>query len=284
MKWINLADAFDLMKDIRLSIFFFTIFLLFLVHLTKALRTYLFMKSLNFKLNFHKNFIVHMIVPIIGRFTPGQIGEGAKIFFLGKNKEITFTFILEKVIDIIILMVISLFAIINFKFFVKSYLIFILLAIIGVIALLNIEKILNLILRRKVFEKKWFKIYLRKSSPKNLALFLFFSLIVRLLLLIFPYFIALSMNIKISLLMIIQAYSLAMLVGIVSGLPGGLGSKEFTLTFLLINFAYLNKDIAGIYTLFITFSLILGESLFASISYLIYKLNLFTDKDSPQTD
>lgn len=273
LKWINIFDSVKYIKKIAIGYFILASLTVFIIQIVKATRFYFLAKSIKVDISYKKNLLVHFVAPIIGRITPARVGEGSKVFFFKKDrKKLGFSFIVEKLADIATLLVVCLFAIFTFSAYFNSVLAFIILFVIGIIMLLNIEKILNFVLRKNILEDKWFKKNLKQIPKKQLTLFIINSIIVRFLVLTVPFIIALSLNLKISYFLVFQMYALSMIIGWLSGLPGGIGTREFVYSFLLITYANIPKEIAGIASILVIFTDLLVESSIALVGYIIMKL------------
>lgn len=268
LKWINIFDSVRYIKEISFSFFFLAAFTILIINITKMFRFYYLAKDLNIDLSLKDAIIAHFIAPIIGRITPAKLGEGLKIFILKKDrKKLGFAFILEKLTDTFTLLIISVFAVYTFGSFYNAYITLVVLFILIIVGLFNIEKILNFMFRKPLLHDKWFKSLLQEISPAQIIVFIAFSTIIRFLILSVPYIISTAFGLNISIWLIFQMYAVSMLIGWLSGLPGGIGTREFSFSFLLITYASVTKDLAGIVALLVIITDLIIESLLALVGW-----------------
>ena len=74
----------------------------------------------------------------------------------------------------------------------------------------------------------------------------------------------------VNLWIIFQLYALSILIGTVSGLPGGIGSREISFAFLLVTYAMVTKDQAGIIALLVIATDLMIESCMAIVGGIWY--------------
>jgi len=267
-KWINLFDSLQYVKDLGWVFFVFAAFTILIINIAKMFRFYYLSRDLKLSISLKDTTIAHFIAPIIGRITPAKLGEGFKIFILkGDKKKLGFVFILEKLADTFTLLIISVFAVYTFGSFYSAYATLAVLFIIMVFALFNFETVVNLMFRKNILKDNWFKSELAEVSQLQWIIFIGFSTIIRFLILSVPYIIAVAFKLDVSIWLIFQMYAVSMLVGWLSGLPGGIGTREISFSFLLVNYASISLEIAGIVAILVIVTDLIIESLLALIGW-----------------
>lgn len=236
-------DVFDKLKNANLGLIAIATFLLLVLPIIKAFRFEMLIRKSITSYNKIQNILVHYIVPIAGFFTPGKLGEGLKILiFKGKRKYAAAFFVIEKSIDVLVLLGLSIIGLIIFKFSYSLIILLILVFIFLIILIIKIRSIgpflFNLIKKKNIAEN------LDKSSTSigavNWIYTLLFTLVNWIIDFSVVYLVALSVGIKINFFILIYIFSMSMIIGVISGLPGGLGSRE--ISFLIIMQAFLNID------------------------------------------
>lgn len=266
-KWINLLDAVKYLKFLKWEYFVLALLFLVILEILKGLRYY-YLSGAYTKIELKRTIIFHLITPILGRATPSKLGESSKIFMLGgKKKELGFCYILERMSDAMLLVIISLLSVLIFaKQLILAYTIIVIIAAIMVIAVLKSDKILNLFLKENLFEKRWFIGLLKQLKLKQWVRFILYTIAIWFVFFLSVYLIGISMNIKIPFLIITLTYAISQLIGNASGLPGGLGSRELIFAFLLVNYG-IPKELAGIFAIVVIFATLLIESITAIVGY-----------------
>lgn len=269
-KWINLIDAVKYLKFLRWEYFILALLFLVILEILKGLRYYYLAKNYT-EIDFKRTIIMHLITPILGRATPSKLGESSKIFMLGgKKKELGFCYILERMSDVMLLLIISLFSVLMFTQLVFAYIAIVFIAVIILIIVWKSEKILNFFLRGNLFEKRWFIGFLKQLKLIQLARFILYTVVIWLVFFLSVYLTGISMNIKISFLIITLTYAISQLIGNASGLPGGLGSRELIFAFLLSSYG-IPKGLAGIFAIVVIFATLLIESITAVMGYIMLR-------------
>ena len=272
IKWTNISQGIAELRNLHLIPYIIACLTIVVVQLSKNLRFYYLAQDLKLEIGFWQTLRAHFIVPIIGRVTPAKLGEGMKIFMLCKaRKELGFVFIMEKLTDTCTLLIISLFSIYTFGSYVNIWLGIAAVMVLMLVMLFNIGKILNFFLKKNIFEDQWFLNQLKKVSPMQWIAFLGYSTLIRFLVLSVPFIILLSLDMPLPLWLVFQMYGLSMVIGNISGLPGGIGSREFSYAFLLLTYGGLGKETAGVAALLVVFTDLMVESVLALIGLAMRK-------------
>src|SRR3989338_845664 len=184
-KFMNLTYSFSYLTNANIGYFIIAIIIAFGTRFVNASRFYLLAGSIGVHLGYKKNLMVHFLTGFLGRFTPARVGEGSKVMLLeGDKQKIGFLFILEKIVDLITLVIISVIAIFTFSMYGSigiKLMIFLGFFTIALVLLFHIEKIINLVMKRAVLEKQWFYKNLKSIPKKAFVIFLFNSLAIRFL-------------------------------------------------------------------------------------------------------
>ena len=263
-----------------------TIFMILEI-MIKSLRWQCILSSLDIILSKSKCLSLHWLGIFVGVITPGRFGELIKIYFL-KNKGYSafrsfFSVILDRIIDIFILLF---FVFLIFIFFLRdigTYMIvlsiILLLIIILIFLLFNQKSWLNKFFGKIIqkvfpinfkdysnfsFSKLWQGI--KTLRKKQIIYFSIYLIIAWLFYFISRYFIALSLGLNLSFL---NVSIISILVAIVTILPisvAGLGIREVSVIYLFSLFG-LNKEIALLFSLFI-FTIDIFAVSFGLIPYL----------------
>lgn len=182
--------------------------------------------------------LAHLIVPILGFITPGKLGEGFKIMYLKASKrELGFLFIVERLQDMVMLLAVAAFGFAFSDFYILTYLVMAGVILAGIVILMKLEWFLNLvtkkIFQKEYFTKNWFMQRLRKVfSPRILKASL---LTVAVWGVTFTSSICFARSVGIDLPYpkIAFVFAWAVILGLLSSLPGGVGVREGGITVLL---------------------------------------------------
>ena len=271
IKWFNLGNALSSLAKINPWFIVLSLFTVFVINIAKMFRFYYLARDLNINLGLKETILAHLVAPIVGRATPAKLGEGVKIYFLKKDpKKLGFTFIMEKLADIITILIIAFFAIYAFGSYYNAYVTLTFLLVLIVVVLFNIEKVLNFVFRKNILEDQWFRNLLYEISPRQWICFGAYSTIIRFLIMSVPYIMATALGIPTSMWMLFQLYAISLIIGNLSGLPGGIGSRELTFSFLLLHYAMLSKETAGILALLVVATDLITEGLLALTGIIWY--------------
>lgn len=284
---INYHLLFEEIKLLKWHFLILAIFIMIFEIIIKSLRWQCILSSLNIIISKIKCLELHWLGIFVGVITPGRLGELIKIYFL-KNKGYSafrslFSIILDRIIDILILLF---FSVLIFIFFLKDIGIYmivlsiiLLLIIILIFLLFNKESWLNKFFGKiiqKVFPMN-FKNYsnfsfsklwqgIKTLKKKQIFYFLIYLIIAWFFYFLSRYFIALSLGLDLSFL---DISIISILVAIVTILPisiAGLGTREVAVIYLFGLFN-LNKETALLFSLLIFTTDILVVS-FGLIPYL----------------
>ena len=238
----------------------------------KALRFGMLIKN-SIEFNKKQNILIHYIVPIAGFFTPGRIGEGVKVLVLkDKRKYAAFFFLIEKILEMLAILVFSIIGLILFGFDRIFIVTVILVTLILVVITVNIKTIgyylFKIIKRRKLARS--IKNYSINIGIKEWFYIIMFTLIRWTLDFLTVYFIALAVGIKLNFFVMSFAFSVSTIMGFLSGLPGGLGVREFSILFILERFFSISRDLVfsfNILLIFIPYSLAIAGYIIGTIIY-----------------
>jgi uncharacterized protein (TIRG00374 family) len=182
--------------------------------------------------------LAHVIVPILGFITPGKLGEGFKIMYLkASKKELGFVFIVERLQDMLMLLAVAAFGFAFSDLYILTYLVMAGIVLAGIIVLMKLEWMLNLVTRKlfqkEYFTKNWFMQRLRKVfSPRILNASLL-TVAVWGVTFTSSFCFARSVGIDLPYAKIAFVFAWAVILGLLSSLPGGVGVREGGITVLM---------------------------------------------------
>jgi uncharacterized protein (TIRG00374 family) len=204
------------------------------------------------KVKVYELFPVQILGMTISNFTPGKIAEPAKCILLRMRKGIPVsislpTIIWERINDIISMVLISFVAIqavsINSNIFyasIVSMIAFLSLVIILIATLLNRNvgnRLFSVIKRfpgaRNISDEFIESFYSTKTRKRKILSSLAVTLVAWVFEGVIFYFVLLAMGIHSNFIVLAGIVSLSIIIGVASSLPGGIGSSEFVMIFLL---------------------------------------------------
>lgn len=275
LKWVNIKDYSLIHKSLGYPVFWYACFLLFFVQIIKTLRFHVLISEYGVRVPILKNVLIHCTVPILGLLTPSKLGEGAKLLMIGEKKEKAgFCFILEKLADLAILFVLGLIGVFRYTIFVNSIYLTIPLIILGIVGLVYFDRIYNLLFQRLLkhrLEKNWFLTNLKLFiKPKHISLVVL-SILVWVCNIYAAYKFARIAGFEISFFDFAPIFASSIIVGLVSGLPGGIGSRETAVGLLFYQIFNIELEQGGIFSLLNLFGNYFTFVVIGLLSYLIYK-------------
>lgn len=235
-----------------------------IVILLKILRWKILLNSVGIKPSLDRLWHSFMSALIISNFTPGRVGEPLRAVFLKRMggspgaSEAMPTIVVERMMDMIAILV---FSFIGFMFFNNELSLYLLPAAgfvlaVSVIASAMIvsrrimifvirifQRTLSFIPAVRNFESRIeitvekFNESVRRLKPSDLLLSFALSFMIWGLESAILYTTAIAVGIDISFQVVLGILSFSMLIGVVSSLPGGLGSTEAVMTLLLASFS-----------------------------------------------
>ena len=182
--------------------------------------------------------LAHLIVPILGFITPGKLGEGFKIVFLqASKKELGFLFLIERIQDLLMLLAVAGLGFAFSDFYVITYLVMAGVVAAGILAFLRLEWLMNAVtrrlLKREYFTDKWFLEHSKKLLTRRFVAPCMLTVAVWGVTFLSSFCFARSVGIGLSYPKIALVFSWAVIMGLLSSLPGGVGVREGGITVLL---------------------------------------------------
>ncbi len=279
LKWAEVEDYSFIYKAFYSNEFWIGCFLLILVQFVKALRFQILVSEYDVQVNFTKNLIIHCIVPILGLLTPSKLGEGMKLVLIKDKKEkVGFCFLLEKLMDMLILFCLGAIGLYFYAIFINSIYFIIPIVIVGIICLIYFDKIFNFLFQKlspNKLEKNWFQNNLKNFLKPKHFLTILLGIFVWLLNIYAAYYFAFVAGggfINISFFEFAPLFASAIIVGLISGFPGGIGSREATITFLFLQVFQIDVATGGVFSILNLFGNYLTFAVIGLISYLIFKM------------
>lgn len=279
LKWTNVSEGLHYLSDVNPYLFASAILLILFANLIKGFRFHLVTDALGLGLSFTRVVLVNSMCIIVGRVTPGRVGEAFKIVLLDrKNSDLSFGFVLEKIADALTVLIIAILGVGvlitegTFSTFVNSYILFALILLMIIAVVWKIDKVINFVAKRDVLEERWFWRNLKKLSITDWIVFVFITLLIRVAALANAILIIEALGITASWVLVAVIWNLAIIVGQVSALPGGFGAREAGYTGLLVAYASLSKELAGIAAVLVTVVDLIVESFLAITCWVALKI------------
>jgi len=190
---------------------------------------------LNRPVPFFRCLLAHLIVPILGFITPGKLGEGAKIFYLNASrKELGFLFIVERIQDLLMLLIIAGMGFAFSDFYIISYLVLAGVVLGGIVLFLKLDWFLNQFTRRflkkQFFSENWFMERSRELLKPRFFLASSLTVLVWFVTFGSSFCFARAVGISLAYPKIALVFSWAVIMGLLSSLPGGVGVREGGIT------------------------------------------------------
>ena len=260
LTWVDVFTAFQTVS-VTWGWFFLGLIVLLLSQFLKAVRFGMLSNKAGIVRPYFTHFLIHNVVTSFGLVTPGKLGEGGKLFYYkdADKKALGVCYILEKFSDSVVFVVFSLFllAALNLKF-----LIFVLLGVLSILVL-GIFFLKPLITR---FFPQFDVHLLRIFSISNFLMLGGQALLIWLAVFFTQYLFAFAVGLEAPFFLFCQIMAASSLLGILSGLPGGGGSRELNLTFLFTTLLASDKGIVGAFAIVNLFGqyTVLGILAFAS--------------------
>jgi uncharacterized protein (TIRG00374 family) len=275
LKWAKIKDYSLILDSLGYARFWYGCLLLVFVQAIKTLRFHLMISEYDVRIPFGKNLLIHCTIPILGSVTPSHMGEAAKLFMIGEKKEkLGFCFILEKLSDLTILCVLALIGIFRFTILVDSIYLIVLFLLMVILGLIFFDRIFNVLFQRimkRKLEKNWFLLNLRLFiKPKHLLTSIS-TILVWACTIFAAYNFALVVGFDISYWNFAPIIASSIIVGIVSGLPGGIGSRETTVGLLFSRVFRIELEKGGMFSLLNLFGNYLTFAVMGAISYSIFR-------------
>lgn len=278
LKWAKIEDYSFIYKAFYSIEFWIGCLFLILVQVVKALRFQMLVSEYNVQVNFTKNLIIHFIVPILGLLTPSKLGEGMKLVLIKDQKEkVGFCFLLEKLMDMLILFLLGAIGLYFYAIFISSIYFVIPIVIVGIICLIYFDKIFNFLFQKlspNKLEKNWFQKNLKNFLKPKHFLTMILGVFVWLLNIYAAYYFAFVAGGGFANLTFIEfapLFASAIIVGLISGFPGGIGSREATITFLFFQVFQIDVETGGVFSILNLFGNYLTFAVIGLISYLVFK-------------
>jgi len=247
----------------------------------RVLRWKLFLKNLKIDASWGECSYSYMPALFLSNFTPARVGEPVRSYFLKKIKNVSMSrtmpsVIVERAMDVVSLVIMSVFILFTFNLGYMVYVdVFLVILILMVgIAILRSKRmsarIFGLLFRvlsfhprlKEAKRRKW-EITERfhsgfRMEKSILSVVFVLSLFIWVLEGIIFYIAFLSIGIELPLFLIASIFAFSILMGVITFLPGGIGSTEFVFALVLLSYMPLPQATAGIMLgRFLTFWLIM---------------------------
>lgn len=219
----------------------------------------------------------------MGLMTPAKLGEGAKLLLIGDKKEkVGFCFILEKLNDLSVLILLGTIGLYRYSIVFKSIYFVFFIIFVAIIVLAFFDKIFNFIFKNyfsRSLEKNWFINNLKLfAKPKHLFA-LSLGIAVWALTIFAAYMFSLTTGAGFNTLSFVEfapVYASCVVVGVVSGLPGGIGPREAAISLLFFQIFKIDIESGGIFSLLNLFGNYFIYIIIGIIGYAVFKKNYYT--------
>ena len=282
LKIAKIKDYSIILNSLNDKLFWFACILLVIVQIVKAIRFHILISEYKIRISFFKNLIIHFIVPILGLLTPSKLGEGAKLIMINQKKDkVGFCFILEKLIDLLVLFVLGFIGMYNFTIFISSIYIIIIVIIVIIIWLIYFDRIFNFLFKKFLknkLEKNWFLLNFKLFLKPKYIITLLLGILVWALNIYAAYNFSLIAGFKISFINFAPIFASSILVGLISGFPGGIGSREATIGFLFFRIFKIDLKTGGIFSILNLFGNYFTFTIIGLLGYITLKLMFKLEK------
>ncbi len=262
---VDFQNVFDILKNANLTIFFIAIFLTIFRLSIEPLRWKILLDAYKIKVRLFDVFSSFLASIFVANATPARLGDASRPYFLKRRYKTSFfnvlpAIIVERSIDLIVLLSYSLLFLVMFSSIVSPIILVVLLLtffIILILILVLFNKSLSNAMINAFFKLFSFIGYISKLKPrvtKFINKFYEGTIVLKsanfpaiILIMALAWFIealtlfivASSLGVSVPLLFCLGFTSLAVLGGTISSLPGGLGSTEIILFgfFVMLGFS-----------------------------------------------
>lgn len=281
---IDLKKSLNILKNAKIEYFITSVFLFFPVMILKTYRLDFLLKIENVHLSIKNLFAICMIGQFTGTFTPGRLGDFAKIFYLKNEYPFFRTFLvvlIDRLMDLLFLFIVSFLGLVFFsKIFGYQIEMLVLIILILVFLVLAVviykervisifKKILRIIVPGRYKSKLDIDLNIYKEKSKLISPFIL-TTISYLFIFLQCYILAKSIDVNVSFLYFSAFVAFYSLVSLVPITIAGIGTREATLMFLFSHFS-LDQELAIAYSilfLVLTFTV----SIFGFITWIIKPL------------
>ncbi len=277
----DLPEVVNVLAQANLFFILSAVMITFTSVFIRISRWRLFLKNLSIDSTWGECSYSYMPALFLSNFTPARIGEPVRSYFLKKIKKVSMSrtipsVIVERALDILTLVLMSVFILFTFNLGYMVYVdVFLIILIIVVgIALLRSERIsgkgLRFLFRIFSFHPKLKDAKKRSGEITKrfhsgfrirksiLSLVFMLSVLIWLLEGTVFYITFISIGIDLPFFLIISIFAFSILMGVITFLPGGIGSTEFVFAMILSSYIPLSQATAGIMLgRFLTFWLIM---------------------------
>jgi uncharacterized protein (TIRG00374 family) len=265
----DLPRVVDVLLKTDMFLILITLVILTASVFLRIVRWKLFLKNLNIDSTWSECSYSYMPALFLSNFTPARIGEPIRSYFLKKMKGVSMSktipsVIVERAMDVTSLVILGVFILFTFNLGYMVYVdvVLVILIIVVGIALLRNERIagriFGLFFRIFSFHSRLKEAGKRKEEitgrfhsgfriKKSILSFVFvLSLLIWVSEGVIFYLAFLSIGVSLPLFLITSIFAFSILMGVITFLPGGIGSTEFVFALVLSSYIPLSQATAGI--------------------------------------
>ena len=225
LTWIDIATLQEVVVQSNPFLLVLAFLAVFITHLLRGTRLLLILHAAKVKTMYWKAFCVYAISAFWGRITPGKLGEFGKVGYFTKKKTVFPYVVLERVMDVVAIIIIAA----PLSWVVHPLAPYWVWGAVGLVGILSLFRPFLRFMKRMLGRF----IQLPKTQSGMLMANLFgITILSWITSLTALYFVAINVA-HFDIILFLAAAALAVVVGIVSGVPGGFGTREATLAYLL---------------------------------------------------
>jgi uncharacterized membrane protein YbhN (UPF0104 family) len=232
LRWIDFVQHVDKLTDIDGLDVSVACVLMLLGISVRGLRFYYIAARVGKPISLSRSIAACYVANLLALVTPGRVGELGKVSYFENKKTLGLLAIFEKLLDTALLALGAYTGLYLLDSFVNAYLIFVVGLIAAVVGLLFIDRIINLVLRKKHLESGYTLSLSKEIGWPGWAGVLSLSVLLWMIGIFVQYFLLKSLGLDFDILFLVQVSSLSVLAGVLSDLPTGLGVSQASFTAL----------------------------------------------------
>lgn len=271
-KWINIWESRERFARIAIAPFALTCVLGLVGTAVRGLRFYVWARAVKAPVTLVQSVVSNYIASLFALVTPARVGEGGKVLFFAEKRELAAGFVCEKLADLGLVLLAGTYGAFVFRKYVNVLLIVAALLTLGAVLLFNLERVLNLVLRRHIFDDGWLWATARQVRSRSWALFGLCSFGIWSLGIFAQIVGARALGLIIPVHLMVQVSALTALAGALSGTPGGIGTSQWTFTTLIVENVGVDREVAGLLAILMLFATYLTTLLRAGLGFLAYRI------------
>lgn len=276
LKWVNFFQNMELLRNLDVAYIAVAVMIMILSITLRGTRFYILARGTGNETGLKESLSATYMSMVMSAITPGRIGEAGKMFWMKDRKRLLSPVILEKIFDLVMLLIAALVAVLFLKKYYIAYAIAFVLCVAIILLISRIHVFINILMKKSIFGKDQFFKDLKRIGNLSYLTAILFTTCIFFMGIAAQYTVALSMGIEISFWLLTGISALAVIAALLSGIPSGIGITQVTYTFMIVRETSISVETAGMFNvlmLFITYSVYLSVS---GIGFGMYKLSNHT--------